>query len=510
MRTVRFGRALVGALCVVLVAGGVVGLTATGASAAACDVENPSRGDLDGDGASDVIVGMPWAFDGAGAVDLRYTANPDRMLHTGDLTGSPDDADQVGSAMAVGDLDGDGCADLVVGAPGEGTGQSGQYTGQVHIVRGAPGGVDTGTAITLSHGSSAPFDRFGAALALTLRPATGDVLTHDLYVGAPDATVGGRAHAGEVFRYTITSTGPGRPLTVAEREVRSQDSPGVPGAAETNDRFGSVLAAVDAGRGVVVGDPGEDVGSASNAGAVWYLPVDTAGAATAALTLSQDTAGVPGAAENGDHFGVSVSARGSVVGVGVSGENDANRKDSGMVELLVVTAGGTVRHLRAITQASRGIPGALEAGDRFGAQVQVGAALLCQENLDVAVGSPGEDVGSRTDAGTVTLIGQTAGSGCRARVLRQGSGLAGAAEDGDAVGSVLALTRGRTDLDEDYRDRLLIGVPLEDIGAKTDAGLVEPGSGGITANSTYLATLQYPGGYLLGDRYGMVLTSASD
>jgi hypothetical protein len=165
---------------------------------------------------------------------------------------------------------------------------------------------------------------------------------------------------------------------------------------------------------------------------------------------------------------------------------------------------------RGITQASAGVPGALEAGDRFGQQVVVGEALLCRENIDIAVGSPGEDVGDRKDAGSITLLTQTGASDCPAKALHQGAGLAGGAEAGDEVGSVLTITRGRTDLDEDYSDRLLVGVPKEDIGAKTDAGLVEPISGGIVANGVLTATLQYPDGYLLGNNYGMVLSSSSD
>lgn len=492
-------------LAAVLALGGAV-LTAPGAAAAGCDpAEQNSAGDLDGDDVSDVVVGMPGVGEGSGAVDVRGTSSPGQQLTSDLLGGSRDDNDQVGTAIAVGDLDGDGCADLVVGAPGEGTGEIGRFTGQVHIVLGGTGGIDRSTAFVVPNGA-APFDRFGAALALEKR---GNV--HDLYVGAPEATVGGKAHAGKVYRYTITPGG-ARRVTVTAREVLSQDSPGVPGAAETDDRFGSVLAAVGTGRGVLVGDPLEDIGSRADAGAVWFLRVDASGASAPAQSFSQDTAGVTGAPETGDHFGQSIGMRGRVAGVGVPDENDRDRVDSGMVQVMILRAGNDLfAAARGITQAGPGVPGALEPGDRFGAQVVVGAALLCQENLDLAVGSPGEDVGSRSDAGTVTLLTQTGASDCPApRVVRQGAGLAGAAEAGDEVGSVLALTRGRTDLDEDYADRLLVGVPKEDIGAQADAGLVQPARGGIVDDGVLRETLQFPGGYLLGTGYGRVLSSPSD
>jgi FG-GAP repeat len=96
---------------------------------------------------------------------------------------------------------GDGCADLAVGAPGEGSGRIGDFTGQVHIVFGSPQGIGPATAFVIPT-TAAPFDRFGAALALEKRGAV-----HDLYVGAPNATVNGVREAGTVYRYTITPGG---------------------------------------------------------------------------------------------------------------------------------------------------------------------------------------------------------------------------------------------------------------------------------------------------------------
>jgi hypothetical protein len=110
----------------------------------------------------------------------------------------------------------------------------------------------------------------------------------------------------------------------------------------------------------------------------------------------------------------------------------------------------------------------------------------------------------------IDVFSLEANSGCTAAVLRQGSGLAGAAETGDRLGSVLGLTRGEADLEEDYSDRLLIGVPDEDLGAISNAGLVQPAGGGIVANGVLSASLQFSKGYLRTRNYGMVLPSASD
>ncbi len=520
-------RSLSGAACGLLALGGAIAAPAgfasaagpaarvpAGVSAAAtCDPDElQSRGDFDGDGSQDVAVGMPWYADGSGAVDVRGTGSPAVLLRAGALGGGTGEGDGFGTSVAIGDLDGDGCSDLVIGADAEGQSAvsdgAGGNEGQVHIVFGGPGGITTTGAITLPHDSS-NLDHFGEALALTTR-FVGDVKVHDLYVGAPLATVDGQEQAGEVFRYTITPN-TGTRITATLREVRSQSTAGVPGASETGDGFGSVLTAVDSGAGVLVGAPNEDIGSKQDAGAVWFLRVDDAGAVTTSQSWSQAGAGVPGTAETADHFGAAIGSRGSRAVVGVPDENDGPKADSGMLQVLNrSSSSGRFAPGKALTQDSKGVPGKLEAGDRFGAAVVVGVWLNCQEATDLAAGAPGEDIGSHTDAGSITLISLDADLGCPSKTLHQGSGLAGAAESGDEVGSVLGLTRGRIDLDEDYSDRLLIGVPKENIGAVNDAGMVQPAHGGISADGVLDSTLKFSQGYLLSTYYGMVLSSASD
>ena len=92
----------------------------------------------------------------------------------------------------------------------------------------------------------------------------------------------------------------------------TQNSPGIPGAAETGDRFGAALTinnligsngTID----VAVGVPGEDIGSVADAGSViilqdLYDPVETG------VAIDQNSAGVPGVAEAGDQFGRSLDS----------------------------------------------------------------------------------------------------------------------------------------------------------------------------------------------------------
>jgi hypothetical protein len=311
-----------------------------------------------------------------------------------------------------------------------------------------------------------------------------------------------------VFRYRIAPDPAGR-VVATLLEVRSQDSASVPGTSEDGDGFGSVLAATARG-GVLVGTPDEDVASIKDAGTVTFLRVNSAGSPITSQSWSQNSPGVPGNAEKNDHFGAALGSRGLWAAVGVPDENSGSKVNSGVVQTFRATsATGSFVPAAAISQNSPGIPGSIEAGDRFGAAVAVGVALICQESTDLAVGAPGEDIGTRKNAGNVTLV-TLSGDDCPARVRRQGSGLAGAAEAGDQVGSVLGLIRGRIDLEEDYADKLMIGVPKEDLGAKADAGMVQPATGAVVANGVVLPSLKFSKGYLLTDNYGMVLPTASD
>ncbi|MEV7196084.1 hypothetical protein AB0N81_30420 [Streptomyces sp. NPDC093510] len=91
-----------------------------------------------------------------------------------------------------------------------------------------------------------------------------------------------------------------------------QNLPGVPGAEESGDGFGSSVAVGDVtGDGyadVALGVVGEDVRDIADAGAVVLVRGSAAGVTgTGAQAFHQDTAGVPGVAEKNDVFGAAVS-----------------------------------------------------------------------------------------------------------------------------------------------------------------------------------------------------------
>ena len=95
-----------------------------------------------------------------------------------------------------------------------------------------------------------------------------------------------------------------------------------------------------------------------------------------------------------------------VLAVGAPGYDVGGHNDAGWVGFLAATDGGNVASW--VTQNTAGIPGAAEAGDRFGAAISINylssGSLGLGAAVDAAVGAPNEDVGSVKDAGAVTIV----------------------------------------------------------------------------------------------------------
>lgn len=144
------------------------------------------------------------------------------------------------------------------------------------------------------------------------------------------------------------------------------------------------------------------------------------------------------------------------------------RKDAGIVRVTYGSRNGlSGGEAQALTQT---VARNAESYDRFGEALAVGDFNKDGYD-DLAVGAPGEDVGSLRDAGMVTIFyGSNNGlktTGVR-HIHQNTSGIQGKAEKGDKFGAALAAG----DFDNDGYDDLAIGAPEDSVSGKERAGLV--------------------------------------
>jgi FG-GAP repeat protein len=316
--------------------GSGVGLTAEGAqswhqdSPDVRDRSEPSdqfgwavvAADFDRDGFDDLAVGMPFedvrARD-AGAVQVLYgtptglRAARDQLWHQGrtGIADRPEAGDHFGVALAAGDFDGDGGADLAIGAAYED--RRVHRAGIVHIIHGTRHGL-TARRSQVWHQDSPGIreraskrDQFGQSLA------AGDV-DRD---GFDDLVVGvwfedyRNALSNEGGFHVIHGTRRG--LTARRDQFWHEDRPGIQDQADDSDRFGQALGVADVdGDGfddIVVGSPSSDLhkGIHQNRGAVHVFHGSRRGITERGdLYLDQDQPGVMGHSEAFAWFGASV------------------------------------------------------------------------------------------------------------------------------------------------------------------------------------------------------------
>jgi hypothetical protein len=455
--------------------------------------DRTARPDVDGDALPDVVVGIPTAVTGgarSGAIDVHLASGGVQRLGPS-FFGVPAASGQMFGAQLISiDLQMDDmCHDVAIAAPG-----SDAHRGAVVLVRGDEAGLVADGAVVLSGRNAG--DRFGAALAVGVLTPEGT----DLYVGAPGRTVSGQPGAGAVDHYLVPADG-GAPSYVGEL---SQDSPGVPGVSEAGDHFGATLTATT--RELVVGVPDEAVGSRPAAGGVEVLSLlPHTDVVVAAHHLAQGYERTPGLAEAGDRFGAALASDTGLLVVGSPGEAVGRRPGVGIVYAYNrFTVERPYPMVRPVTQDTPGIAGRNESGDLFG------SSLALVEWCGVAIGSPGEDIGSAVNAGMVSLVAAAApGTFSCERAFHQGrgGGLGGALESGDRVGSALTVVHER-DLALLPHDQLLVGVPGEGVGTHLHAGVVT--LLGLALSGPGYAHRSYAdsAGPVSGERYGGALLSA--
>ncbi|MFT4225255.1 FG-GAP repeat domain-containing protein [Micropruina sp.] len=116
-----------------------------------------------------------------------------------------------------------------------------------------------------------------------------------LFIGAPDAKVNGKAQAGAVLAVTLDSAG------VKSTKTITQATKSVTGAVDKYDYFGRAMVARDGY--LVVGTPGDNVDKVKRTGSIQIFTLSSKGTIKPVKRIAQSSAGIPGKAERLDLFG---------------------------------------------------------------------------------------------------------------------------------------------------------------------------------------------------------------
>ncbi len=408
-----------------------------------------NTGDVNGDGFADLIVGASGDDNtGLNSGSARVLSGTDgSALYTfnGDSAG-----DFMGRAVGgPGDVNGDGFADLIVGIPLDDN--NGENSGSARVFSGADGSV-----LYSFNGDSAG-DIFGRSVSGADINGDGN---SDLIVGAPrDDNNGAESGSARVF-----SGADGSVIYNLNGESDGYSFGRSTCGADTNG---------DGAADVVVGAPSDDTNGENNGSVRVFSGTD----GTSLFSFFGDSAG--------DLFGRTVTDAGDVDGDGVDDRiegaplNDNNGTDSGSARVVSGSDGSVIYSFDGDSP-----------GDQFGAAVAAAGDVNGDGVADLIVGAPFDD-NNGIGSGSARLFSGSDGS-----VLFSFDG----ASAGDRFGLSVA---GIGDVNGDGFDDVAVGAPFADNNG-VDSGSVVLFSG---SDGSVIFTFD---GDSAGDQFGISVTGVGD